>query len=65
MRIVTTDNFDRSGEATGHDEHFLLWGMPEEDAKAICEILVRRMHDNSDTFFKVVENDYKLRKFEV
>lgn len=61
-RIVCKDNFDREGP--GHDERFILWPMPEEDARAICAILNKRGGDYAPHFFDVKPFDYKLRTFE-
>jgi len=60
-RIVGKDNFDREGP--GNDVFFLLWPMPEEDAKAIVKILNQQGGDYAPHYFSVVDVDYKLRKF--
>lgn len=63
-RIVRTDNFDRSGEQPGCDEKFVLWPLPEKQAKEICNLLNQTVDANGPDYYKVVATDYKLQEFE-
>jgi len=56
MKIVETDNFDRDYP----DEKFHFWPMELEHAKSIADALNTSAGPNSDRFWKVTENDYKL-----
>jgi len=55
-RIVDTDNFGSDYP----NEKFLLWRMPEDAAKRICDILNEQGGVSSPRYYKVVENDYVL-----
>ena len=54
MRIVDTDNF-------GGDEKFILWPMSRDKAQRIADILNEDCGDYTPRYYKVVENDYKLK----
>ena len=55
-RIVDTDNL--GGDYP--DEKFLLWPMPEEDAKDIARILNHRAGPDARRCYKAEEDGYVL-----
>lgn len=55
MRIVQYSNFNLDW----YDEKFILWPMPEEAAKDVCDAINRHLPDNSEHRYRVVDNDYK------
>ena len=63
-RIVQSDNFGMSGEQPGKDEVFILWEMPIEDCAKIVEVLNNHGDSMSPYFYRVVQRDYKLMRFE-
>jgi hypothetical protein len=60
MKIIAVDNFDRET----HDDKLICENASEFNAKLIVNLLNDKFGENSDTFFKVVENDHKLYKYE-
>lgn len=63
-RILQRDNFGRSGDQAGYDEHFLLWSMSPEDAAKIVAILNAQGDEYAPYYYLSVVDGYKLVKFE-
>lgn len=55
-RIVQASNFDKDW----FNEEFILWPMPEESCKQIARVINEACCPNSEYYYKVVDNDYKL-----
>lgn len=63
MKIVKADNFDREGQVG--DDVLIAENVSEQWAKVIVELLNdKTCHQYSEDFFKAVEDNYKLKKFE-
>lgn len=62
MEIIERDNFGREGP--GHDDRFVVYVKNAELAYQICVLLNRERGDASATYFAVVEDNYKLYRFE-
>lgn len=61
MKIIAVDNFDRENVS----DRLIVENLDEVSAKYICKALQAHYGgDHSSVFFKVVENDHKLYKFE-
>lgn len=63
MKIVECDNFGREWD----NEYFVgpLPRLDQDQAQAICDIITSSLSAHSDRWYKVVGDDYKLRKMEV
>lgn len=63
MKIIQVDNFDREGP--GYDDRFVAMVVDPHIAEHIVSLLnSEHKHPEDDCFYKVVPNDYKLRRFE-
>jgi hypothetical protein len=60
MKIIAVDNFDRETS----DDRLICENVDIYYANLIVRLLNDSYGDNSDTFFKAVENEYKLYKYE-
>lgn len=64
-KVVRTDNFDRSGEKPGRDEKLIAENLTEMEAdRKAQELNDQDPRVNSDWFFAVVPQDYKLKIYE-
>jgi hypothetical protein len=60
MKIIAVDNFNRET----HDDKLICENIDIYYAKLIVRLLNDSYGESSDTFFKVVENDHKLYRYE-
>jgi len=62
MKIIIVDNFDR--ELVSHPDRLVAENVNERYAKEIAKFLNKKYSsDYSPDFFRVVKDNYKLRKF--
>lgn len=62
MKIIDVDNFDRENV----DDVLVCENINEHYGKMVVNILNERYSsDHSSSFFRLVEDDYKLYKFEI
>lgn len=65
MKIIRTDNFDKSGEFPGYDETIVCGNVSKTYGKDIVVFLnYKHSSPYGNYFFRLVEDDYKLREFE-
>jgi hypothetical protein len=63
MKIIKVDNFDKAGP--GGDDMIIAENVHEYYGPKIVEWLIEIYSDGySPDYFRLVEDDYKLRKFE-
>lgn len=62
MWIIAADNFDREGP--GHDETRVVFVHDVARAVQICDLLNEDSPVSSDVIYRVVDDNYKLRRFE-
>lgn len=66
MRVILTDNFGMSGEAPGKDETELARFTDPEMARNVAgEWNAKNGGEGASWYARVVEDSYKLQKFEV
>ena len=60
MKIVRVDNYDREI----YDDDLIVENVNEIYGEELVEFLNSKEPQHSDYYFRLVENDYKLYKFE-
>ena len=63
MKIVATDNYDRSGERPGSDEFVVAENVNGPFALALVERYNARIEDGEIYLLRLVPDDYKLATF--
>jgi hypothetical protein len=63
MKIIRTDNFDRSGETPGYDEKCIADNVEPSYAVAIAAFLNSKCSEYGPYFYQVRKDDYELAVF--
>lgn len=62
MKIICVDNYDREGP--GHDDKLIATTVPESTGKIIVNLLNKQTDPLGEGYYRLVEDDHELRRFE-
>ena len=60
MKLISVDNYDREL----YDDTLIAENVHEYYGQIMADLLNKKVGENSENYFKVVEDDYELFKFE-